>query len=111
MTRQAVPQHLARDVLLYGTRYSVEDATLHGIISYLSTSRDTLLEIAISQATQLDKGALAAFGHSKRQLITPSLKYVGAENTRGLQSAMDTIFNSDESFNYLKKVVSQIGKK
>jgi hypothetical protein len=44
--RQAIPSHLARELLL-GSKYSVEDAALHGMLTALSTSRDTLVQLSV----------------------------------------------------------------
>lgn len=53
LVRQAVPPHLAREVLLFGTRYSVEHAAAVGIVAQLAEPREALLEVALAQVAVL----------------------------------------------------------
>lgn len=110
VTKSATPVAEVPNAILYGGRYSHEQAFAAGIFRSLAADKSKVLEQAVAQATVLAPSCLDAFATVKRQLVAPNVRYVAESGPAIMEEVMNYLF-SGPGWSLVQSTIAGIKKK
>ena len=109
-TFNATPTTQRADALLYGKRYSHDEALRVGILSDAAADAASLVEKAVERATVLPEGSSRAFAMVKELMVEQAVQYCREKGPRIMDKVMETLY-SDEGWNHIQGTISNMQKK
>lgn len=111
VTMAATPIPLQRDAILFGRRFSHDEALALHLFKRNAASPDQLIEEAIAVATELDDKALQAYGLVKEQFSDPLVARVNSDHVHVFPKVLDLLFSDAGYANINGKAKALMNKK
>ncbi len=106
----ATPVAHRGDAVLYGKRYTHDEAHAAGIFRELAPSENALVKQAVETATVLPEGSAGAFALVKQQMTEDAVKYCKERGAATMDRVMACLY-SDEGWAQIQSTLSAMTRK
>lgn len=106
----ATPPNHRGDAILYGKRYTHDEALAAGLVNELAPDSSALVKQAVEKATQLPEGSATAFALVKEQMVEEALRYCKEHSVARMAKVMQCLY-SDAGWAQVQGTLSAVQRK
>jgi enoyl-CoA hydratase len=106
----ATPPNHRGDAILYGKRYTHDEALAAGLVHELAPDSGAVVRQAVEKATQLGEGSMPAFAMVKEQMVEEALRYCKEHGAARMEKVMGLLY-SDAGWAQIQATLSSVQRK
>ena len=106
----ATPPNHRGDAILYGKRYTHDEAFVAALLHELAAEPSALVQRAVDKATQLPEGSATAFALVKEQMVEDALRYCKERSVARMEKVMQCLY-SDAGWAQIQNTLNAVQRK